>query len=237
MESKEKFSSSDIAPLVAGLVGGAVSTILLYPLDLIKVRLQVNETSGCRLSSFTVMNTILKHEGILGLYQGLSPAIVGSAVSWGGYLFFYEGIKKWYRHQKDPNNASNKVYLSATENFVSACSSGAILVGLTNPIWLIKTRMQLQLTQASIATGAKKPYISMFDAFRTIVREEGVVALYKGAIPALVLTSHGGVQFVVYEYLKNSINLSNVERDPSFSVMQRFRRSFSFLMLGATSKM
>jgi solute carrier family 25 folate transporter 32 len=53
--------------------------------------------------------------------------------------------------------------------------------------------MQLQMTQTAKSKGMKDPYTGMFDAARTIVREEGVAALYKGAVPALLLTSHGGV--------------------------------------------
>lgn len=40
------------------------------------------------------------------------------------------------------------------------------------------------------------------DAVRTIVREEGPLALYKGAVPALMLCGQGAVQFSAYEWLK-----------------------------------
>ncbi|CAM9187288.1 unnamed protein product, partial [Sphacelaria rigidula] len=40
------------------------------------------------------------------------------------------------------------------------------------------------------------------DAVRTIIREEGPMALYKGAVPALMLCTQGAVQFTVYEWLK-----------------------------------
>ena len=81
-----------IAPLLAGVVGGGVSTILLYPLDLCKVRLQVNE-SARRIGILSTLRGVIHHEGFFGLYQGIIPAILGNAISWGGYFFFYERIK------------------------------------------------------------------------------------------------------------------------------------------------
>jgi solute carrier family 25 folate transporter 32 len=242
VETESAFSAKAVAPLIAGVLGGTVSTVLLYPLDLIKVRMQVNEGAAAktvrstRLHSWTVFQAVLQHEGVAGLYQGLNPAVVGSAISWGGYLFLYEGMKRRYLKYKDPDHTSGDYYFSAGENFVLACASGAVLVGLTNPIWLIKTRMQLQMTQTAISRGMKDPYTGMLNAARTIVREEGVSALYKGAVPALILTSHGGVQFVVYEYLKNYFQFSRTDRDPAMSVVQRFQLSFSFLAMGAVSK-
>lgn len=74
-----------LAPLMAGTIGGGFSTILLYPLDLVKVRLQVNEgTSGARPGILSTVRGVVRHEGVIGLYQGVIPAILGNAVSWGG---------------------------------------------------------------------------------------------------------------------------------------------------------
>ncbi len=47
------------------------------------------------------------------------------------------------------------------------------------------------------------------DALRTITREEGALALYKGAVPALMLCGQGAVQFAVYEWLKERVPKRN----------------------------
>lgn len=202
--------------LLAGISGGAVSTFLLYPLDLVKVRLQVKENTTSAFengvhqkqkskSSITrMMRGIIRHEGVQGLYAGVTPAIVGSSASWGGYFFLYEGFKRL--------NKSGDIGLfqmnSSMQNFSAACYAGAVMVIFTNPIWLVKTRMQLQMKKYTESTllmqkqhnpsgeqvKVKAPYKSAVDAFRTIVREEGFLALYKGAGPAMLLVSNGGVQ-------------------------------------------
>lgn len=82
---------------------------------------------------------------------------------------------------------------------------------LTNPIWVAKTRMQLQAMQAgaasttsSAATAAtaaaaavSQPHTSTAGTLIRIVREEGIWGLYRGIRPSLLLVSHGAIQFAV----------------------------------------
>jgi len=266
-------TSLSSAPLISGIMGGSASTILLYPLDLVKVRWQVREDSitnpksvntvGQRPTILSTMRGIARYEGIAGLYQGLSPALMGSAVSWGGYFFLYEGIKVRFMEEKRPKSAmtvttesfnnrkqqleNEEIRLGPLENFTAACTAGAAMVVCTNPIWLIKTRMQLQLKSIEAehviqgsSSDVKPPYKNIFDAARTIVKEEGVLALYKGAAPAMMLTTHGGVQFVAYEYLKATFGTyTKAKRSISgknSGVMYQLQDSVGYLTMGAVSK-
>lgn len=261
------------ASLLAGLSGGVVSTILLYPLDLVKVRLQVNEeppqpSLRCdgrssktqswsnRFVTLRTIRGVIRHEGVMGIYQGLAPGVLGSAVSWGGYFFLYDGIKgEWLRFKQEQqaiislNDREERrqqaqeehsvVKLGSIENFTVACISGAIMVVCTNPLWLIKTRMQLQMKQTALseaqANHIKPPYLSIAGAARTIICEEGFLGLYKGAVPALMLVSHGGVQFTAYEFLKERFHLAVENRQNSSEtyspVSERFRKSFGYLTI------
>lgn len=240
------FGTHSIAPMVAGVSAGVISTSLLLPLDVVKVRLQVSEhpqhkgkqgeglPKQQRLGAVRVFRSIIRHEGIAGLYQGLIPAVVGSSVSWGGYFFLYEGFKK--RIQEDRKAKGQSTELHPSDNFGVAILSGACMVALTNPVWLIKTRMQLQMKKSADTYGLKKPYDGLIDAARTIVREEGVLALYKGTVPALMLTSHGGVQFAAYEFLKKQFHIKRPKHDDNKSVMERLELSLGFLTMGAASK-
>lgn len=223
------------SPLIAGVSGGLVSTLALYPLDLVKVRMQVDERSdGRRASATSRLRRALRAEGVRGLYRGLGPALVGSGVSWGGYFWLYESIRT-AMVRRSPSERST----TAAENFGAACAAGAALVGLTNPVWLIKTRMQTQSHAKD--TGGAERYRGTLHAARVIVRDEGVLALYKGTVPALLLTSHGGVQFVVYEALKKEFGDFKRARGGgngwgSGGVWERLRDSTGYLTMGAVSK-
>ena len=240
------------APLLAGLAGGTVSTMLLLPLDNIKVRLQVHEGDPStnatteykrsRLGAMRIVRGVIRHEGVVGLYQGLAPALIGSSVSWGGFFFIYEAFKQELRQRRSGTSEMVKYTLTPVDNFILSCASGGVMVGLTNPIWLIKVRMQLQMKKASqhVHTSVK-PYNGMIDAARTIIRDEGFLALYKGSGPALLLTSHGGVQFVVYEFLRKHFHYAKARHDTSSkaksSVVDRLEKSAGYLTIGAVAKM
>ena len=57
--------------------------------------MQVEESRhGTYRSIGSSLRVVLKNEGVRGLYQGLTPAIIGACGSWGGYFYFYEAAKK-----------------------------------------------------------------------------------------------------------------------------------------------
>lgn len=250
--SSSPASRMTTAPLIAGFSGGTISTLLLLPLDNVKVRLQVyegdpeNKASSeatkrrKRLGPLRVVRGVIRHEGFAGLYQGLIPALIGSSVSWGGFFFVYESFKTELRHRRAQSTGSEEHSLTSVDNFLLACASGGVMVGLTNPIWLIKLRMQLQMKKASeLLHTTVKPYNGMLDAAQTIVREEGFSALYKGSGPALLLTSHGGVQFLVYEFLRKNFHYARAQRDDqdnNLSVWNRLEKSAGYLTMGAIAK-
>lgn len=197
-----------------------------------------------RLGALSVFRTIVRYEGLAGLYQGWLPAVIGSSISWGGYFYFYEGLKRALLDYKTNNKlghaaqAEEVLTLDSFDHFVLACSAGAVMVAITNPIWLIKTRMQLQMKKTAERHNIT-PYKGMIDAARRITREEGYMALYKGSGPAMLLTSHGGVQFVVYEYLREKFHFQRAQRGLDIednSVWHRLELSLGYLCMGAVAK-
>ena len=88
--------------------------------------------------------------------------------------------------------------LGTVDHLLAGVEAGAVMVCVTNPIWLVKTRLQLQVN----GEGQAQHYRGFTDAIRTILREEGPIGLYRGFTPALFLTSHGAIQFAFYEKMK-----------------------------------
>lgn len=75
---------------------------------------------------------------------------------------------------------------------------------VTNPIWVIKTRLMSQTSRGAAFNEARPPwhYRSTVDAARKMYRTEGLLSFYSGLTPALLGLTHVAVQFPAYEYLK-----------------------------------
>lgn len=198
----------DVGHMVAGVSGGVASTIALHPLDLIKIRMQV-ETSRDGISMLEFIKSVLRKHGVRGMYAGMSPNVVASGLAWGSYFFSYNEIKILMRTE-------DRQMLSPLQHGVAAVTAGSATLVATNPLWVIKTRM------CSNAAG-EVPYKGIIDGLLTIYRTEGLHALYKGLLPGLVGTSHGAVQFAAYEELKYLINNAHgLHADAKLSTAEYF---------------
>lgn len=94
------------------------------------------------------------------------------------------------------SRVATKEALATYDFFLSSAVAGALTQVLTNPIWVLKTRM---LSSDRSAEGA---YPSMIAGARQIYATEGFRGFYRGLAVGLVGVSHGAVQFAVYEPLK-----------------------------------
>uniref|UniRef100_A0A3P9JHH6 Solute carrier family 25 member 32 n=1 Tax=Oryzias latipes TaxID=8090 RepID=A0A3P9JHH6_ORYLA len=197
---QQVFSHVKVENLIAGLSGGVVSTLVLHPLDLVKIRLVKATYDGLELRPqyrgiMHCMKSVWALEGLRGLYQGATPNIWGAGASWGLYFFFYNAIKGYTKEGRDTE-------LSAAEHLVSAAQAGILTLSITNPIWVTKTQLILQYGSEPTS----KQYKGMVDALVKIYRNEGVPGLYRGFVPGLFGTSHGALQFMAYEELKRGYN-------------------------------
>eukprot|EP00250_Pteridium_aquilinum_P012047 c20476_g1_i1 orf=158-1060(+) len=214
---------------VAGALAGLTTVAALHPLDVVRTRFQVYDGRDAVVpkyrSTANALFLIARNEGLRGLYSGLVPAVLGSSLSWGMYFYIYNNVKLW-------NKCWSGKELGAQLHLISAAEAGALVCLATNPFWLVKTRLQLQ----SPGHGMHKPYAGFTDALKSIVKDEGWRALYKGLGPSLLLVSHGSLQFMAYEEgrkfaieLRSSNSSDNEDKDACLKPMD-------FAVLGALSK-
>ncbi|CAO2183869.1 unnamed protein product [Urochloa humidicola] len=184
---------------VAGGSAGVISATVLCPLDVIKTRLQVyglpsNLSSGAAPPGRVIISgfqQILKNEGFPGLYRGLSPTIVALFPTWAVTFSVYNHVKGLLRSE-DGNNSE----LSVQANVLAASCAGIATATATNPLWVVKTRLQTQGMRPGVV-----PYQSILSALQRIAKE-GIRGLYSGLLPSLVGVAHVAIQLPVYEKVK-----------------------------------
>lgn len=214
----------------AGATAGFATVAAFHPLDVVRTRFQVSGGRGLSdlppyRNTGHAVYTIARSEGLRGLYAGFYPAVLGSTASWGLYFFFYNRAKQRYSQGKD-------VQLRPFDHLVSAAEAGALVCLFTNPIWLVKTRMQLQ------TPGHASPYSGFSDALRTILKEEGWLALYRGIGPGLMLVTHGAIQFTAYEELRKAMIFAKSKQTSADNrCSEDLLNSVDYAALGAGSKL
>lgn len=222
--------------LIAGILGGLTSTLVLHPLDLLKVRFAVSDGQSSIKRNYknisNAFSTIVKEEGFKGLYKGVGPNCLGAGTAWGLYFLFYNSVKK---HMLETTQSPS---LGPLKHMTAGACAGALTTAITNPIWVVKTRLCLQYgtatvegttgtttRQASSATNSLLPdskrYLGTWDALKKVYKYEGIPGLYRGFVPGLLGVSHGAIQLAAYEEMKKIYIIRNkLPNDHSLGTVQ-----------------
>ncbi len=154
--------------------------------------------------TFQILGTVHRVEGWRALFKGLGPNLVG-VVPARSINFFVVGNGK--RILADYGNNGVE---SAWVVLCAAATAGIVTSTVTNPIWLIKTRLQLDKNVVEKAGGAaKRRYKNSWDCIRQVVRQEGFRGLYKGMSASYLGVSESTLQWVLYEQMKKSLEKRN----------------------------
>ena len=161
-------------------LGGAscmTAGFITNPIDVIKIRLQLNTGSIDHLS------VIDKAKFITGgslrfAVQGLGPSMLRESTYSTMRMGLYEPIRDTLDNISGSTGSPNLL-----RKIVSGALSGAIASSIANPTDLVKIRLQAK----------DSPYRGMIDCFTQIVKKDGFKGLYRGVVPttirAMILTA------------------------------------------------
>ncbi|KAG0349413.1 hypothetical protein BG004_006442 [Podila humilis] len=195
---------------LAGGTGGMAGALVTSPLDVVKTRLQsslyqsskngpviavsrtgISSVLGHIKDTCLLLGHIYSKEGPRALYKGLGPNLVGVIPARAINFATYGNGKKFYT---ELNGGKETTFVHLT----SAATAGVVTATVTNPIWLVKTRMQLQVEGV-------RQYKNSFDCVVKLLKTEGVQGMYRGLSASYLGVAEGAIQWVIYEQLKKTL--------------------------------
>lgn len=196
--------------VISGLTAGTLTTLIVHPLDLLKVRFQVLATGEHRRYSdlihdisnpkYAAKNRLIIKEA----YRGLGINLLGNATAWGLYFSLYKYFKDIFIPKRTllSSKQTKDDFKKATPMayFAASASSGIITTIITNPIWVLKTRI---MTSSSYNSNSWK-------GIKHLIADESVWVLWRGLLPASLGVFQGAIYFMIYDTLKTLIHSSKI---------------------------
>jgi len=204
-----KLLNSDFGPMASGSIAGSGACLVSTPPEVIKTRLQlqgelVKSGSGQKVYTGFLQGiyTILKYEGLKGIYSGIRPAIYYQTVMNGIRFGCHEYLKSV---QCSIKGLEGHPILYWGINVISSAISGITGAFVASPFYLVKTRFQSS-ARKEIAVGHQHHYTGTFNAFKDIIEKEGVRGLWRGAHGQVLRVGMGSaIQISTYERIKEII--------------------------------
>ncbi|KAJ4291047.1 ADP/ATP carrier protein [Kalmusia sp. IMI 367209] len=188
---------------VAGSAGAVLANALVYPLDIVKTKLQVQVKRAPSYadavaspaddvhytSTIDAITKIMKAEGVSGLYAGMPGSLIGVASTNFAYFYWYTIVRTFYLQYSSAPGTAAELSLGAV--------AGAVAQLFTIPVAVVTTRQQTTSKherKGLLATGKE-----------VIDSEDGWTGLWRGLKASLVLVVNPAITYGAYQRLKESL--------------------------------
>eukprot|EP00042_Codosiga_hollandica_P055183 m.766655 g.766655 ORF g.766655 m.766655 type:complete len:305 (+) comp59065_c0_seq34:200-1114(+) len=214
-------------PFVAGATGGLIAAVITSPLEVVKTRLQSAQYHqhttpahmlnffqvGSRRSVFQtvvldstsimrVMSGMVRTEGFSSLWRGINATVVGVVPARAIYFATYNNAKATLISYANTEHTGIHMLAAACATITTST--------LTNPFWVLKTRLQLSST-----VGPKESILgltSLYNGAKDIYHTDGLRGFYRGLSASYMGLSETAIQWALYEKLKAYIHRANLQK-------------------------
>lgn len=175
------------ADIASGGLAGASQVIVTNPLEIVKIRLQIQAAtiadSAKQVSAFQIARSL----GLKGLYKGSRACLMRDIPFSMIYFPTYSRIKRCF--SDDSRNSK----ITPIQLLASGTGAGAIAAITTTPADVVKTRLQAH----------RSPFHSISQCFKWTIHNEGISGLFRGVVPRTLRSApQFGVTLFVYEMLQ-----------------------------------
>mmetsp|Transcript_65614 Transcript_65614/g.211711 ORF Transcript_65614/g.211711 Transcript_65614/m.211711 type:complete len:324 (-) Transcript_65614:567-1538(-) len=178
----------------SGAAGAAASTVILYPLDVLKTNLNrgVDHKGQKYLGPLDVVKRMLAVDGLLGFYKGLGTRTSHQTVQKFAFYYVYDGLRRVFQVMR----GAQKVSLSAS--LVIGYIAGVVTVLVANPLEVLSTRQQL-----SARVSSSGPAVGTLTRLVQMAREEGIGVFYRGSVANFVLAINPAIENTLFDQMKD----------------------------------
>ncbi|KAK2396499.1 mitochondrial uncoupling protein [Trifolium repens] len=179
--------------------------VCTIPLDTAKVRLQLQkQVVAGDVSSLPkykgmlgTVGTIAREEGLSALWKGIVPGLHRQCLYGGLRIGLYEPVKTFYTGKDHVGD------VPLSKKILAAFTTCAVAIAVANPTNLVKVRLQ---AEGKLPPGVPKRYSGSLNAYSSIVRQEGVRALWTGLGPNIARNSIiSAAELASYDQVKRTI--------------------------------
>lgn len=183
-------SDKPLSHLIGGFAGGLTSAVILQPFDLVKTRLQQQQSGSIR-------DTIRSLSSYKELWRGTLPSAVRTSVGSALYLTSLHGFRSLLASDKvamhKAPSSSSLPKLSMAENLVTGAVSRGFVGFITMPITIVKVRYESTLYR----------YDSVRGALQSIHETEGIKGFFRGFTATCMRDApYAGLYVLFYEQCK-----------------------------------
>lgn len=194
--------------ILAGGIAGGIEIMITFPTEYVKTQLQLDEKSGTPKYKGVgdCIKVTFRDFGYFGFYRGLSSLLYGSIPKASVRFAMFEFLKN--------RLADEKGNLSQGGTLLSGLGAGATeAVVIVCPMETIKVKFIHDQTQPN------PRFKGFLHGIREIVKEEGVIGVYKGLLPTILKQgTNQMIRFFVFTNLKkmvqkgdNTMNIGSVK--------------------------
>jgi len=165
--------------IFSGTIAGITVTLSGHPFDTLKVRLQTQPYPPLYNGLIDCFKKTIKWEGIGGLYKGVSSPLAGQMFFRANMFFSHAEMKRFLSKDGTQKLTNKQLFFAGGW----AWFTGTAFEG---PIDVVKSQLQVQIIKSKTIPGYVAPFSTMTECAKFIIKENGLIGLYKGVVAHLM---------------------------------------------------
>lgn len=199
--------SEPFSSLGCGALSASLATIFTYPLDLLRTRLAAQPEPKQYHSLTHATSSIVRTDGLRGLYVGLQPTLVEIVPYMALHFTFYERAKASTLSRLQTQE------LKPYQSMLIGATAGIFSKLITLPLDNAKKVMQVQSQFQRVAWESNPTpvrYRGVAHVLSTLQKRHGISAWFRGAVPSLLKAApNSALTFTIYESAKRFLSVPN----------------------------